>query len=85
MYPHHAIDVQRSFAARKFMPFKNLSLDIDTLTDTEGASTLLAVPAATLIKWRSTGEVRIPFVRIGRQIKYRTRDLKLFIESSTVK
>lgn len=67
------------------MLLKNLSLDIDTLTDTEGASTLLAIPVATLIKWRSTGEVRIPFVRIGRQVKYRTRDLKLFIESSTVK
>ncbi|MBM4208249.1 MAG: helix-turn-helix domain-containing protein [Gammaproteobacteria bacterium] len=46
---------------------------------------MLAVPAATLIKWRSTGEVRILFVRIGRQIKYRTLDLKAFIESSTVK
>lgn len=67
------------------MAFQHLSFDIDTLTDTEGASTLLAIPAATLIKWRSTGEVRIPFVRIGRQIKYRTRDLKAFIESSTVK
>ncbi|MGY6278124.1 helix-turn-helix domain-containing protein [Methylomonas sp. MgM2] len=67
------------------MAFQGLSLDVDTLTDTEGASTLLSIPAATLIKWRSTGEVRIPFVRIGRQIKYRTRDLKAFIETSTVK
>lgn len=67
------------------MAFQVLSLDVDTLTDTEGASTILSIPAATLIKWRSTGEVRIPFVRIGRQIKYRTRDLKAFIESSTVK
>jgi Helix-turn-helix domain len=58
---------------------------MDTLTDTDGASSLLAIPTATLIKWRSTGEVRIPYVRIGRQIKYRTSDLKAFIETSTVK
>jgi hypothetical protein len=67
------------------MKQQELSLDLDMLTDTEGASSLLAVPSATLIKWRSTGEVRIPYVRIGRQIKYRTSDLKAFIETSTVK
>lgn len=67
------------------MKQQELTLDIDTLTDTDGASSLLAIPSATLIKWRSTGEVRIPYVRIGRQIKYRTSDLKAFIETSTVK
>lgn len=67
------------------MKQQDLSLDLDMLTDTEGASSILAIPVATLIKWRSTGEVRIPYVRIGRQIKYRTRDLKAFIETSTVK
>jgi hypothetical protein len=64
---------------------QRLSLDTDALIDTEGASTLLSVPSATLAKWRSTGEVRIPYVRLGRQIKYRTSDLKRFIETSTVK
>lgn len=51
------------------MKQQELSLELDTLTDTEGASSLLAIPVATLIKWRSTGEERIPYVRIGRQIK----------------
>jgi Helix-turn-helix domain len=67
------------------MKQQELTLDMDTITDTDGASSLLAIPTATLIKWRSTGEVRIPYVRIGRQIKYRTSDLKVFIETSTVK
>ena len=67
------------------MKQQELTLDMDTLTDTDGASSLLAIPTATLIKWRSTGEVRIPYVRIGRKIKYRTSDLKAFIETSTVK
>lgn len=67
------------------MKQQELSLDIDKLTDTEGVSSLLAVPPATLIRWRSTGEVRIPLVRIERQIKYRTSDLKAFIETITVK
>ncbi len=62
-----------------------VSLDADMLINTEKAAELLSIPAATLTKWRSTGQVKIPFVKIGRQIKYRTTDLKSFIESSTVR
>jgi len=61
------------------------SLDIDRLVNTLDASKLLSIPASTLIKWRSTGEVRLPYVRIGRLIKYRTSNLKEFIESHTIK
>ena len=61
------------------------SLDIDTITDTNGASTLLNIPAATLIKWRSTGQNNIPFIKIGHQVKYRTADLRAYIEGHTVK
>jgi len=62
-----------------------LSLLDDVLTDTDGASKLLHIPAATLIKWRSTGETRIPYIKIGRQIKYRTSDLRSYIDAHTIK
>ncbi len=62
-----------------------ISLETDRLLSTEKAAELLSIPASTLSKWRSTGQVRIPFVKIGRQIKYRTTDLRRFIESSTIK
>ncbi|MGZ8955531.1 MAG: helix-turn-helix domain-containing protein [Methylovulum sp.] len=62
-----------------------ITLDQDIITDTNGASTLLHIPAATLIKWRSTGENNIPYIRIGRQIKYRTADLRAYIEKHTVR
>lgn len=61
-----------------------LSFDQDILTDTQGASRLLDIPASTLVKWRSTGENKIPFIRIGRQVKYRTIDLRAYIESHTI-
>ncbi|WP_083930126.1 helix-turn-helix domain-containing protein [Methylovulum miyakonense] len=67
------------------MSNSEISLDTDKLVTTEKAAELLSIPAATLTKWRSTGQVKIPFVRIGRQIKYRTTDLKCFIESSTIR
>lgn len=62
-----------------------ITLNQDVLTDTDGASTLLNIPAATLIKWRSTGQNNIPYIRIGRQIKYRTSDLRAYIDAHTVK
>lgn len=64
---------------------QTLNLNIDVLTDTAGASRVLHIPAATLVKWRSTGENNVPFVKIGRQVKYRTADLKAYIERHTVK
>ena len=67
------------------MSNSEVSVDTDMLINTEKAAELLSIPAATLTKWRSTCQVKIPFVRIGRQIKYRTTDLKLFIELSTIK
>jgi len=61
-----------------------LTFNQDVLTDTDGAARLLHIPAATLIKWRSTGENNIPYVKIGRQVKYRTTDLKRYIEQHTI-
>jgi len=62
----------------------SLSFNQDVLTDTAGASQLLSIPEGTLVKWRSTGENNIPFIRIGRGIKYRTTDLKAYVENHTV-
>jgi hypothetical protein len=64
---------------------QQLALNIDVLTDTAGASTILHIPEATLTKWRSTGENNIPYIKIGRQVKYRTSDLRAYIEKHTVK
>lgn len=60
------------------------SFDVDALMNTAGASSLLGIPAATLVKWRSTGECNLPYIRIGRQIRYRSFDLKKYIESNTI-
>jgi hypothetical protein len=67
------------------MKEQELSLEVDAHTDTEGTSSLLSIPTATLIKWCSKGKVRIPYVRIGRHSKYRATGLKAYIEKSTVK
>jgi len=42
---------------------------------------LLGVTVATLATWRCTRRYPLPWVRVGRSIKYRQEDVAAFIES----
>jgi len=48
------------------------------------AAEFLAVSPGTLRVWRCTGRVPLPFVKVGRAVRYRMRDLERFVESRTV-
>ncbi len=52
------------------------------LDDNEAASALDTKPG-TLAVWRSVGRYNLPFVKIGRRVKYKVGDLRAFIESRT--
>jgi hypothetical protein len=58
---------------------RNISLDDNIIVDTSEASILIRTPEKSLIKWRSTGEHNIPFIKIGRNVRYRTKDLRVTI------
>ena len=60
---------------------RNISLDDNIIVDTAEAATLTCTPEKSLIKWRSTGEHNIPFIKIGRNVRYRTKDLREWIEA----
>ncbi len=62
---------------------KIITLADDVLINQIEAGKILGIPHATLQKWRSTGENNIPFVKLGRNVRYRTADLKLWIEANT--
>lgn len=57
-----------------------ISPDNDSLLDTEGAAKFLKIPEATLVKWRSTGAFNVPYIKIGRAVRYRKIDLNAYIE-----
>lgn len=48
------------------------------LTEDEAAA-LLKVQPATLATWRVRGRPNLPFVRVGRCVRYRQQDLIAFI------
>ncbi len=58
----------------------DVSLNDNILVDQDGASKLIGISAATLQKWRSTGENRLPYVKIGRSARYSTADLREYID-----
>lgn len=43
------------------------------------AAEYLQISATTLAIWRSTNRSRLPFVKIGGQVRYRRQDLDAFI------
>lgn len=50
----------------------------------EEAADYLGVRPQTLSVWATTGRYDLPFVRVGRCVRYRLSDLDAFIASRTV-
>ena len=52
------------------------------LTEQQAAE-FLSIAPGTLSVWRSTGRYSIPFVKVGRSVRYRLSDLNSWIDSRT--
>lgn len=53
------------------------------LLDDHAAATLLDVSPGTLSVWRSTGRYALPFLKIGRKVRYRRSDLEAWMQART--
>ncbi len=54
------------------------------LLNVEQAAEILGTTAATLGVWRCKRTVNIPYVKIGRSVRYRLSDLESYIAQQTV-
>lgn len=54
------------------------------LLTTKEVAERLGISEAALAIWRSTGRVRLPFVRIGRAVRYRPSDIEEWLARQTV-
>ncbi|MGZ8907957.1 MAG: helix-turn-helix domain-containing protein [Methylobacter sp.] len=54
------------------------------LFNTHQAAEYLGVTISTLEVWRCTKRYNIPFIKVGRLVKYRKSALDAFLESRTV-
>lgn len=55
----------------------------DLLTNEEAAS-YLGVAPNSLAVWRTTKRYSLPYIKVGRLVKYRQTDLDNFLKSRTV-
>jgi excisionase family DNA binding protein len=62
----------------------NSTLSKSELYDTDTAAAYLGVRPHTLEVWRTTRRYDLPFVKVGRLVKYRRADLDAFLTSRTV-
>ena len=53
------------------------------LLNERDAANLLTVSPGTLSVWRSTGRYKIPFIKVGRRVRYRRVDLEAWLASRT--
>ena len=53
------------------------------LIDPAPAAELLGVTEGTLSVWRSTGRYGLPFVKVGRRVKYSRKAIAAWLESRT--
>ncbi|HRI90346.1 MAG TPA: helix-turn-helix domain-containing protein [Accumulibacter sp.] len=53
------------------------------LLDEKEAGLFLDTAPGTLSVWRSTGRYNLPFVKIGRNVRYRRSDLLAWLEKRT--
>ena len=50
------------------------------LLDDKAAAAVLDVTPGTLSVWRSTGRYALPFVKVGRNVRYRHADLLAWLD-----
>jgi len=55
----------------------------DAILDNAAAAEYLGISTGTLDVWRSTKRYAIPFIKVGRLVKYRQSALDTFLESRT--
>jgi excisionase family DNA binding protein len=53
------------------------------LLNNSEAAAYLGVTEGTLTVWRSEGRYKLPFIKVGRLVRYRLTDLNAFLDSRT--
>ena len=57
----------------------------ELLTDEQTAELIGGITTQTLSVWRCTGRYNLPFVKVGRLVRYKRADVEQWIESRTVR
>lgn len=65
------------------MTLQNIIQSSKELLDDKAAAAVLDVTPGTLSVWRSTGRYALPFLKVGRNVRYRQADLLAWLDKRT--
>lgn len=60
------------------------AIDGDALLTREGAAEYLGLKPQTLAAWASAQRYNLAYIKVGRCVRYRMRDLQAFLDARTV-
>ena len=60
------------------------TLVTEKLLSPDAAAEVLGIAPKTLAVWRCSGRYALPFVKVGRLVRYRRADLEAFLARRTV-
>jgi hypothetical protein len=75
--------VQRTMTTKNLCNLIAAGADLLELLDEKEAARFLDNSPGTLSVWRSTGRYNLPFIKIGRNVRYRRADLIAWLEKRT--
>ena len=58
---------------------KNMEMENDLLDSAE-ISQIINVAEGTLAVWRSTGRYALPYIKVGRLVRYRRADIEAWLD-----
>jgi predicted site-specific integrase-resolvase len=56
----------------------------ELLLNTEEVAEMLGIASHTLAVWRSEGRTDLPYIKIGRSVRYEMRDILAYLDAQRV-
>lgn len=72
-----------TYKTSQILTVPTTGLPCSNLLDEKQAAAILDVTPGTLSVWRSSGRYALPFVKVGRKVRYRLTDLNLWLAKRT--
>lgn len=61
-----------------------LKSQLEKLLTPQEAAAILGISRGTLEVWRSTGRYDLRYIKVGRRVMYRARDVEAFIDNRSM-
>ena len=65
------------------MSVQNIMQSGFDLIDCQETAEILGISKSALEAWRTTGRYKLPFIKVGRNVRYRRSDVLQWLESRT--